>query len=118
MAVAALCGGCGGSGYSSYAGMPEGEARQEAMAGMAHAVNAPDGDVFHHKVKLVRLYRGKNGLGQKAWVAMFRDRTAGGELCIRVWATHGPLAQIYNRELDTCDLEPGTLPDDDESEES
>ena len=94
--------------------MGEAEALQEAMAGIAHAVNAPDSSVYRHKVKLLRLVRGKNELGKAAWVGMFRDRTDGGELCVRVWVTHSPITQVYNRELDSCDLEPGTLPDDDD----
>jgi hypothetical protein len=93
--------GCGSS-PAEYAGMSEYEARTEVVQGMLRLREDPTSAVYRHRVKLLRIDRGHDRSGTKAWVGTFADRTAGGHVCVEVVGHPHAFGTDVDIELDDC----------------
>jgi hypothetical protein len=93
--------GCGSS-SAEYAGMSEYEARTEVAQGMLRLREDPTSLVYRHRVQLLRVGRGHDRSGAKAWVGTFADRTAGGHVCVRVVGHPHAFGTDVDIELDDC----------------
>ena len=87
---------------AEYAGMSEYEARTEVMQGMLRLRHDPASLVYGHRVELLRVGRGHDRSGAKAWVGTFADRTAGGRICVRVVGHPHAFGTDVDVELDDC----------------
>lgn len=101
LAAGALLAGCSDS--SLYGGMNHDEASEEAMNAVGREVRDAQSPLHRHRVALGKLTRGRNARGRQVWVARFRDLTAGGEFCVRIWAQRALAMRTYNAEFDACD---------------
>lgn len=84
--------------------MNQDEATEEAMNAVGREVGDAGSPLHRHRVALGKLTRGRNARGREAWVARFRDLTANGEFCVRIWAQGALTVRTYNAEFDECDL--------------
>src|SRR5216683_6442464 len=95
---------CGGQ-PASYAGMSKYEAVLEAIAAYKHEFDAPGSPLYRRRSTLTRVFMGRNGSGDHAWVATFRDDSTGTRFCVRLWVNNAVLVRTYNREFDDCSFE-------------
>jgi hypothetical protein len=103
LVAAFLSAACGG-GSNTHAGMNQYEASREATAALSHDVNTPGNPLYKHHVQFIKAVRGENGPGEKAWIAVFADRTNKSER-VCVWITLEESAAFrssYGYFVDAC----------------
>ena len=86
----------------TYAGMSVNEARLRARATVEREVASPESPLYRRPVRLVRLFRGRNTLGQAAWVAVVSGSASSERVCIRLWAAEVPYGRAYDGEVGSC----------------
>jgi hypothetical protein len=101
--------GCGGTDdVVTYAGMSRDEAKESALRGAVSQTSDPASDLYRHRLVLVRVRKGREPGGEKAWVAVLRDSRTGDRFC--VWMSKAALPDIWTMSPCGEGGEPGSPP--------
>jgi hypothetical protein len=86
--------------------MDRGEAQLKIAEYARQEMTARSGPLRHHKLRLIRFYKGKTSEGDDAWVGRYKDQTGYGLVCVRVWKTDETIvSENFSAEVDDCTLD-------------